>query len=481
MSAACIQRPRMGSSQPPDGNAPFGYNFSSDPDFPLLRAPTPPRADPLLNSNDWRGLNMFFEDMSSNQYPPSYGEGLNFNDAWFTDIAPTFLGHTTSFGQQPPPQAPSTMSGISSAPLQDIFNFGQTMMPPPPQPPQPALQHFQHVQQQHPSAPPPLDHTSHAHVAAVLTSLGNGMQNGHSARTNSFSSGRPVLSPQNIPSQHGLPLHNNPNHMDQTRSIIPPNYMDHGRNMPVRPARSNEHDPTFTDMMFGSQNAAPPRHIETSELQWGSDSGFSRAQGFVPPAHESSEVIERRRMGALKVLGINKSAANTRAASPVANGTSSTNGVHNGHANNTPIKEEFDSVAPPRKRRKSKAKEEVEEEEDLTPVLTKAPARKRKSKVDLNGAAEASSSVSKDGSGKRRKSGVSGPKPPRENLTDAQKRENHIKSEQKRREAIRTGFEDLGRIVPNLKGSGYSKSTMLTIAGEWLESLISENEDLSNL
>lgn len=66
----------------------------------------------------------------------------------------------------------------------------------------------------------------------------------------------------------------------------------------------------------------------------------------------------------------------------------------------------------------------------------------------------------------------------RENLTEDQKRENHIKSEQKRRTLIKEGFEDLNELVPDLRGGGFSKSAVLTMAADWLEDLVKCNAKL---
>ncbi|KEQ60551.1 uncharacterized protein M437DRAFT_13513, partial [Aureobasidium melanogenum CBS 110374] len=49
----------------------------------------------------------------------------------------------------------------------------------------------------------------------------------------------------------------------------------------------------------------------------------------------------------------------------------------------------------------------------------------------------------------------------RKNLTEDQKRSNHIRSEQKRRNIIKQGYEDLNELVPNLKTGGFSKSAVL--------------------
>lgn len=49
----------------------------------------------------------------------------------------------------------------------------------------------------------------------------------------------------------------------------------------------------------------------------------------------------------------------------------------------------------------------------------------------------------------------------RPRLTEAQKKENHIRSEQKRREAIRDGFDRLASIVPGMEGQGRSEAVVL--------------------
>lgn len=419
--------------------------------------------------------------MTSNQYPTSYGEGLNFSEQWISQLPPAFLGHTTSFGQQPQQPSVSSMNGLSATTFQDVFTFGQNMMPPPP--PQPSLQlqhshqhHHQQQQQHHNILTPhtphtPIDQNAHADVAAVLTSLHHGHQNGHSSNLNGASRSTVVPSPHN-----GTPIDQM---RPQTRNQISPHRHSPGIQ---RHTPSNDPDAFFSDMMF-----APPHglsnqgQIESHELQWGSDSSFARAQGYAPPGHESSELLEQKRLGALKVFSISESAATTRPSSPVGNGESSSNSRRGSNVNGH-VKADCDDHGPPAKRRKSKSKtkeETVEEVEDLSSIPPKSTARKRKSKVDLRVTPD-TPSASQDTPGKRRKS-TAASKQQRENLTDAQKRENHIKSEQKRRGAIKEGFDDLCELVPNLKGGGYSKSTMLTIAGEWLETLLKGNEELERL
>lgn len=66
-------------------------------------------------------------------------------------------------------------------------------------------------------------------------------------------------------------------------------------------------------------------------------------------------------------------------------------------------------------------------------------------------------------------------KAPRQNLTDDQKRNNHILSEQKRRDLIKQGFEQMYVLIPATKAAGTSRSQQLNVCAEWLERLASGN------
>lgn len=72
-------------------------------------------------------------------------------------------------------------------------------------------------------------------------------------------------------------------------------------------------------------------------------------------------------------------------------------------------------------------------------------------------------------------------KPQRENLTEEQKRSNHILSEQKRRNLIKRGFDDLHDLVPEIRNGGLSKSGVLTEAANFLQQLIDDNKRYSAL
>ncbi|KAH9880897.1 hypothetical protein IAQ61_001191 [Plenodomus lingam] len=66
----------------------------------------------------------------------------------------------------------------------------------------------------------------------------------------------------------------------------------------------------------------------------------------------------------------------------------------------------------------------------------------------------------------------------RPRLSDAQKKENHIRSEQKRREAIREGFDRLAAIVPGMEGQGRSEAVVLEATIKYMREKIVERQEI---
>lgn len=63
-------------------------------------------------------------------------------------------------------------------------------------------------------------------------------------------------------------------------------------------------------------------------------------------------------------------------------------------------------------------------------------------------------------------------------LTEQEKKNNHIASEQKRRQAIREGFDEMADIVPGLRGQGRSEAVVLQGATAHVRRLLSERYKL---
>lgn len=63
-------------------------------------------------------------------------------------------------------------------------------------------------------------------------------------------------------------------------------------------------------------------------------------------------------------------------------------------------------------------------------------------------------------------------------LTDQEKKNNHIASEQKRRAAIREGFDRLTELVPGLEGQGRSESIVLQKTVDFIHVQLQERQNL---
>jgi hypothetical protein len=98
----------------------------------------------------------------------------------------------------------------------------------------------------------------------------------------------------------------------------------------------------------------------------------------------------------------------------------------------------------------------------------------RKTSSTARGAKNRKASLD-DNMGRKKRLSSAGQKAQRENLSDEQKRSNHILSEQKRRNLIKRGFDDLHDLVPEIRNGGLSKSSVLTEAANFLDMLIEEN------
>lgn len=221
-----------------------------------------------------------------------------------------------------------------------------------------------------------------------------------------------------------------------------------------------------SEMLFDVRDPIPEdQHPsrKTRGLHWGSDGSFMD-QGYVaPPDQPDMETRTRDLLEHLDCFEPQDSAANTRAPSPER--------MAGNHGQRTAFRQaDEDESSQPRKRQRvvKASSEQYSDEED-------SRSMSRKSRTPSIAKGRRSSS---DTSRKARVTPTG--KAPRENLSEEQKRTNHILSEQKRRNLIRQGFDDLCSLVPGLRGGGFSKSAMLTQAADWLEDLLRGNELLQS-
>lgn len=294
---------------------------------------------------------------------------------------------------------------------------------------------------------------------------------------------------QNTPSARSQSLSNEALFRGQEMSIAPTN--GHVRPQSIShypPPRSNTatrestmrddpmsgmRDTLYTEMVFGRQgeDSIRPKQLSQThskaDIKWGSDTSFNASEAFVPPITQRKEMAKMDypfRVMEENFVESPSSAENTRPSSPSQPPKPLSPKKRRFTGN---INYDDDEYSKLQKRRKSKFQDEDDDEDSAS---AGARNKKRQSSND---------SPAPELNHKRRKSSASGAaKAARENLTEDQKRENHIKSEQKRRTLIREGFEDLGELVPGLRGGGFSKSAVLTMSADWLEELILGNEAL---
>lgn len=240
------------------------------------------------------------------------------------------------------------------------------------------------------------------------------------------------------------------------------------------PQLTDDHS-LFVNILHGQASRQPATATKRAEdVKWGSDVSFG-SNNFTPRSEkETSQALEQERLTYMGCLEVNKSAANTRPSSPVQSTLRSPLKLKTREPLSIAVKEDPD--APARKRRKSKANNDYPSDDSASHKAGSGIRRKRNPSETMDSPSPPGGQTN----GKRRKSSGKGAssKSARENLSEEQKRENHIKSEQKRRTLIKQGFIDMEALVPGMKGGGFSKATMLTMATEWLETMMRGNEQL---
>lgn len=440
-----------------------------DLDPPLQDPPEPARGAPLLSENDSKVLHDFFSDLTAEHYSmPSFGEGLNFSEAW-ADLPPQFMGTSTNLGQQngfhlasPSPVQPTHGFGLPD--FGNVLQMGSQTMPPPPPPP-----------------PPPPLHSVQSHLAHSLPS-----EDVLNAAATLFNN-----NPSNRFASNGMAS------LYERRTVPPPEPVGHLRHQPLedfrednrRSSLSNEMGNSggvFSDLVFGLQNRHLARPEPPAEYQWGSDANFNHVQGYTTHSEkETAESITKEQLKYLECFQPSQSADNTRASSP-SHGQMAPPPPQMYNQAPGPVKAKEGSKVPgvpdvpPRKRRKSKIVKETKEMDVDDNASTSGRRRKvSKSEHMVADSSPPANNTITTTTAKRRKSGATAPKASRENLSEEQKRENHIRSEQKRRTLIKEGFDDLCELVPGLQGGGFSKSTMLAMAADWLDDLLKGNDVLT--
>lgn len=411
-------------------------------DTPYEPAPAPP-GPALLDDNESNMLDNFFTTMNTNhlmndfwmnnqQRSGSAGAGNNkslgsFGFGWSNELPPTFEGSTTSLSQ--PTFDPSHIGGNGGNLMQDT------------------------------------SHPSSDILAAASMLYQNGI---HGGESDPVSRRQRHLSAQGLAGLNGtgpgLGVHEKQLHLDAPSSSP----------RPRRPTGFHT-----SQMLFDTHEPVPAeqRSAKPRALHWGSDISFMDQGYIAPPDQPGVEEQTKDLLDNLQCLEPQTSTANTRAPSPerTASGRdgsrrASGNGVLPGETRSG-YQGMMEEDLQPKKKQKTIIKEEDEDSDEEDTSMTTRP-RKSRGPGSIK-ARRGSTDVF------RKVKAQQGAKQAKENLSEEQKRNNHILSEQKRRNLIRQGFDDLCALVPGLRGGGFSKSAMLTQAADWLEDMIHGNDILS--
>ncbi|KAL1954051.1 hypothetical protein VTO42DRAFT_1785 [Malbranchea cinnamomea] len=422
---------------PPPG--PFGFITESlipPLDTPFEPAPAPPPGPALLDDSESNMLESFFTSMNSaqpdNDFWFTFGDPMNsdvkFGFEW-PDIPPNFEGSTTSLPSHPSNPSISQSLSRDSLPMD-------------------------HGRPSHPVT------TSHA---STLYQNGTDFMSAFGNQTYT-ENGVQEINPSDVKCLR-LPSSSN-GHYHQGRDLP--------RDIPTG---------IHTNRMIFDSDLRPADNSSLGKfgiLRWGSDAGFSGDKGYqAPPDQPTLEERTSDLLQQMDCLESQSSAAPTRASSPVRKPSDRSQTEWNSSNDFTPSKTSSpsddtlttDENARPAKRRKSKVKSK-EDDKQLEAALGKGGSH------PVRPASKDRRFSSSDDPPRRSKTNPN--KPPRENLTEEQKRANHILSEQRRRNLIKQGFEELCNIVPQLRGGGYSKSTMLVQAANWLQEILQGNELLKS-
>ncbi|KAI9844562.1 MAG: hypothetical protein M1837_005521 [Sclerophora amabilis] len=461
------------SSTPSSAPIPFGYAIeTSDFNFPPP-PPPPPSGAPLLDNSESKGLEDFFKNVSSTSFDdPSYDDPSFFKEAFSSlpDEHYAFISDAYEaahyYGASSTMPQPTANLGSSDNSIEVSQDGGG--------------QHFDHTSFEYPT---PLSGDDLKAASAL-------MQSGHppSAVFANDTSHQGSFAPQQANSLYA----NTPNYgasLAQQNSIESSGTRTGHRSEYANPtpSRAPRYIPDFMNTRPPIYPPADPAQSGfPSNLHWGSDQSFYNHGYVAPPHQETEEEVTNGLMDKMGCLVPQSSANNTRPSSPRQVEASDLRRRRKSGAMLATVKREEggsseEDVALPRHKKRRKSKYKEEDRDDMTDD-DKKPTKSRRANPVHVGSTEQPRNRLRSGLSPRRVTAHSNAqRVGRENLSEDQKRSNHILSEQKRRNLIKQGFDDLCELVPELHGGGHSKSVMLFHAADWLEDLLLRMEELRGI
>ena len=470
-------------------------------DAPAPPPPVPIRGESLLTDSEATNIHDFFNQVGHGSAPFPMLEGDDIN-AWsmYPDgaeqLPPLFSEATTSAGY-PPLMSYETASnmGTTDQVFGNPFNSGRVPEPIQPAPSSPATMAAVNtlMRHRHHSFQSPLNDEMISRYEALSSHNNPGRKESvpldhryfAGNTTNFFGNGS--MGPYMHDS--GTSMNNNVQHMSRAYSIST-------ESPALMPSNGHYNIPAFDRKDFVPREEGPLLHF-------GSDGNFAN-NGFMPPPnletedHVTDKMLQRLDSFEAQTSTTN-TAANTQPSSPIMPKSKRKSSAPNGKTklpvavDATPDEKDAGIAQKPKstKRRKSKADDKAEEmaidEEEDDWVEPKPRRGKRQKSTSANNSSSATNNASANSSNgpraeqastQARGSQSADRRSGRENLTEEQRRNNHIHSEQKRRNTIKGGYDELISFVPGLKAGGFSRSASMTQAVDWLKELMQNNVQL---
>lgn len=264
---------------------------------------------------------------------------------------------------------------------------------------------------------------------------------------------------------------------------------------PVRNGSVSAANPHDIYAMRAAQSHLANRNNIPTSFNFGSDMNFN-ASGYMPPANRETETqVTERLMGTINALEP-ASADSTQPSTPVMNrhlmGSHGYGAIHMPEQVSVTSQPKQDGIMPNgfelQPVRPGKRKRTVSDDQDDAARrnstgsggLQDNPPSARPRSTKLRKTSHGTDSAASSGP-RRRNTSTGGTKPFRVNLTEEEKRNNHILSEQKRRNLIKNGFDELNHLVPELQVGGMSKSNILLEVASFIQTLLDGNKELCQI
>ncbi|KAL8721521.1 MAG: hypothetical protein Q9225_001820 [Loekoesia sp. 1 TL-2023] len=235
---------------------------------------------------------------------------------------------------------------------------------------------------------------------------------------------------------------------------------------------------SYSSLHSNHARQMPPTSEAQNELSWGSDPGFDDSHFIAPACQPTEESITTNALNQFGCLETQGSVDTTRASSPLVNGEDRRHTSESTDLNISAAEvlhnKDITWLSP----KSSKPSTTQAEEEFLLQESPSPPAKKRKASPAKKRGRPRANGADKEAATRGQ---ISRKKSDRVKLTEDEKRENHVNSEQKRRDGVNKEWDNLRDFVPGIEDHNLAKSGQVNYATRWLRQVLGDIERMEDL